>query len=196
MHEGSDGTSAFALGKPMRDALDIHRSLWLGAEIGAQPHQCFVNAWRVLIEFPDRFERDGRFVEGWFVIDLEDEVVVNEHGWCELADGTIIDPFILLLVSPDQPVFYFPGVIRTWKETEALEGELLPHVRFDGVSGPDGMGNSAYKAAYEAARARAIALANTPIPPKKLTFLEAQDLEDGPRGEVQVVFLTPEHDNE
>ena len=194
MQENHSEMVPFPEGKPLRPFLDIPSSLVLGAAVGARPNQCYVNAWRVLIEFPERFEHDGRFVEGWFVIEQEDEVIVNEHGWCEQADGTIIDPSILLLVPSDQPVFYFPGVVRSWQETEALEGEWFPQVRFDGVSGPDGLGHPAYKAAYDAAHVKARTLANATTPPKKLVVLQAQDLEESPDDDAPVVLLILKHD--
>src|SRR5215469_6044314 len=116
--------------KPMKDFLHVALSVWIAKAIAAQPHRCFANAWKAFIEFPQIFCEDGRFIEGWFVIETEDRVTINEHGWCERADGTIVDPSVLLLVSPDTSVWYFPGVTRTWEETEALEGEWFPQVRF------------------------------------------------------------------
>lgn len=70
--------------KTLREALigDLSRSV--ATAIGAQPHQCAQNAWRALIAFPELFQADGRLVEGWFVIEMSDCVVMNEHVWCEL----------------------------------------------------------------------------------------------------------------
>ncbi|HEX7733979.1 MAG TPA: hypothetical protein VF458_03925 [Ktedonobacteraceae bacterium] len=156
--------------------LDLHLSLILAGEISARPNHCYLNAWRAFIHRPDLFH-DAWFVEGWFVVALENQVSVNEHGWIARPDGRIIDPSVLLILTPDTPVFYFPGVIRTWKEAEALEGELFPQVRFDGIHGEDGLGHAAYRAARDAARRKAYVLAYAHTPPAVLHFLRSQNLE-------------------
>jgi hypothetical protein len=158
----------------LRDELLVHLSRQMAAAIGAQPFQCATNAWRALIEFPDLFRAAGRLVEGWFVIETDERVVMNEHVWCEL-DDRIVDPSVLLLVPETTPVFYFAGLSRTWEEAEALEGALFPHVRFD-VYGADGLGHSGYQAARDAARRKVYALALRARPPKAMQFLTAQDL--------------------
>ena len=165
------------LAKTVQNDLHVHLSQLLGGAIGAQPFHCATNAWRTLVEFPDLFQTGGHLVEGWFVIETDDRVVMNEHVWCELADGRIVDPSVLLLVPAHTPVWYFAGVRRTFAETEALEGELFPHVRFDGVHGEDGLGHPGYKAAREAARRKVYAQATRVQPPKGLQFLTVQDLD-------------------
>ncbi len=165
--------------KTLREALRVDLSRQLAAAIGAQPFQCALNAWRALIEFPALFRSGGRLVEGWFVVESDDRVVMNEHVWCELADGSIVDPSVLLLVPATTPVWYFAGLTRSWEEAETLEGEYFPHVRFDGRHGPDGLGHPGYRAAREAARRTVYARALRPQPPKAMQFLTAQDLDDG-----------------
>ena len=78
-----------------------------------------------------------------------------EHGWI-ISKGRLFDPTIVLVTMPDQPITYFPGVIRTYAEMEALENEFFPHVRFEDY-GEDGMQHAGYRAAYEAAKAHALA---------------------------------------
>jgi len=166
--------------KKMQDWLYAELSLWIAAFMGARPNRCFDNAWRLFIRFlPELFCPHGKFIEGWLVVELEHEVVTNEHGWCELPDGTIIDPSILLLVPLEQPVFYFPGVTRSCQEVEAIvrEEAWFPHVRFDGKHGEDGLGHPAYKVAHDAARQKMAALAHATHPPKKQVFFTAQDLD-------------------
>jgi hypothetical protein len=143
--------------------------------IGARPNHCATNAWRALIECPDLFREGGHLVEGWFVIEEAAQVTLVEHVWCCLANGLIVDPSVLLLVEESTPVFYFPGVMRTSVETEALEGAFFPHVRFDGRHGDDGLGHPGYKAARAAARRKAYTRALARKPPKALQFLSARD---------------------
>jgi hypothetical protein len=164
--------------KPLRDLLLVTLSRNIAAAIHARPFHCAVNAWRALIEFPEFFREDGHLVEGWFVVEEEERVTLNEHVWCELANGHIVDPSVLLLVPETTPVFYFPGLTRTYAEAEALEGAFFPHVRFDGKHGDDGLGHPGYKAARAAARRKAYALALARKPPKALQFLTARDMEE------------------
>jgi hypothetical protein len=165
--------------KRRQDYLDYDVSLSVALIIGAGPNTCFDNMLGMFLNyFPDVFSQVGKFIEGWYVIDLEDEVVVNEHGWCELPDGRIIDPTVVILVSPNLPVYYFPGVERTFQEVKAIvqKGEVMfPYVRDEGCYGKDGLGHPAYKAAYDAAKHKVFALANATQPPKRMTFLTAQD---------------------
>lgn len=173
--------------KTLRDTLLVALSRQIAAAIHAQPFRCALNAWRTLIEFPELFRQDGRLVEGWFVIEEDERVTLNEHVWCELANGQIVDPSVLLLVPETTPVFYFPGLTRDYAETEALEGEIFPHVRFDGLHGADGLGHPGYKAAREAARRKAYALALARKPPKALQFLTARDMEEANPPEIESV---------
>ncbi len=183
-------------GKRMQDVLSFHLSHWASIVTDAVPNRCFDNAWRTFCSFPEIFFK-GKFVEGWIVFDLDTEVVLNEHGWCQLPNGTIVDPSVLLLVEPDQPVYYFSGVERDWAEMKVLinEEKELPYVRFDGKHGEDGLGHPVYKAAYETAREKMYHLANATHPPKKMTFLTAQDKGDDPRDtgvSVQIIVVSPD----
>jgi hypothetical protein len=164
----------------------------------AVPRRCTTNAWRALICLPVVFFPHGEYVEGWIVYETGTQVVVVEHCWCELAPGQtrhIVDPSIVFLVERGQPVQYFPGVRRSWKETEALEGEWFPHVRF-GDYGEDGMGHPAYRAAHDEAVRKGTELADISAPPKELAVHCAQlvpdaDLEQGGDDMVILVHVVP-----
>ena len=188
--------------KRSQDFLEYSLSLALALAIDAHPHQCFDNAWRMFLRIkPNIFSPNGRFIEGWYVVDLPDRVVMNEHGWCELPNGTILDPTVVRLLPPDCPVYYFPGVARGWKEVKALvEGEhMFPYVR-SGQYGADGLRHPDYKAAYDAARHKMSELATATTPPKQQDELRAQDLTDEQMQEleaqngvssVHIIVLTP-----
>ena len=137
--------------KTLQNSVALELSRMVATATGARSNHGAANAWRALLTFPELFREDGHLVEGWFVIEEEDQITLVEHVWCELADGRIVDPSVLLLVSESIPVFYFSGLTRTFEETESLEGELFPHVGFDGIHGEDGLGHPAYKKARDAA---------------------------------------------
>lgn len=164
--------------KPSRDTLLVALSRRIAAETDAQKNCCAANAWRALIEFPELFREGGHLVEGWLVIEEQQQITLVEHVWCELADGHIIDPSILLLLPETTPFFYFPGLLRDYAETEALEGELFPHVRFDGLHGDDGLGHPGYKAARDAARRKAYERALARKPPKAMQFFTAREMDE------------------
>jgi len=182
--------------KRMQDHLHYEMSLLIALVIGAHPNACFENVLNLFLQyFPHELATHGRFIEGWYVVELEQEVVLNEHGWVEVPGGTIIDPTVTLLVSPDHPVFYFPGVERSQQELEAIvqnKDAWFPYVRGSGVYGEDGLGHPAYNAAYKAAVRKAHALANTTEPPKKVTVLTAQDLDQQTQARrvVQVLIIS------
>lgn len=189
--------------KRMQDYLAYDSSLKAALAIGAQPNTCFDNVLDLfLVYFPDVFVSYGSFVEGWYVVDLDDEVVINEHGWIEMPGGKIIDPTVTLLVSPEQPVYYFPGVERSWREVKDIVQKRdvwFPYVRAVGTYGPDGLGHPAYKAAHDAATEKVFSLANASQPSKKMTFLTAQDLSDDQRDmgmSVQVFVVAPDQNEE
>lgn len=157
---------------------ELSQFVALGTE--AVPHCCAKNAWRALICVPDLFFPTGEYIEGWMVYETETQVMLVEHCWTELAPGPvrhIVDPSIVFLVRPGQPVRYFVGVRRSWRETEALEGELFPHVRFDRY-GEDGLGHPGYRAAFEQARHYGSELAKAASPPRDLAIHTAQEIPD------------------
>ncbi len=162
----------------LQEHVQISLSRQVAAAIGAQPHHCARNAWRALIEWPERFREEGHLVEGWCVVEDATSVALVEHVWCSLPGDAIVDPSILLLVDASTPVCYFAGLRRTYAETEALEGALFPHVRFDGIHGNDGLGHPGYKAAWRAARRKTYSLALAHKPPKTLHFQRARRLDE------------------
>jgi hypothetical protein len=140
-------------------ALDYGRSFLCALQTGAQWGRCYDNAYPVFFAFPALFYPYGTFVEGWIVFEDRRRVVLMEHGWL-VSGKRIIDPTIVLVMNPTRPIYYFPGVVRSWEETDALENELFPHVRFSSF-GADGMGHPGYKAAYDAALQQAQAMITT-----------------------------------
>ena len=136
---------------------DYVLSALIAAQLRTRPHHCYENAYPTFFAVPQLFEPYGLFIEGWIVFIHQDAVVLMEHGY--LMSGThLIDPTIVLEVDFDEPLYYFPGVIREREELEKLENEFFPHVRFEEY-GDDGMAHPAYRAAYEAARQKALSLA-------------------------------------
>lgn len=187
--------------KRKQDSLDYGVSLDMALAIGAGPNTCFDNVLDMFRYFPDVFSVYGKLIEGWYVVDLEDEVAMNEHGWAELPGGKIIDPTVVLLIPDARPVYYFSGVERSWQEVKAIASKKdawFPYVRGAGTYGEDGLGHPAYKAAFEAARQKVFDLAQRSNPSKSMTFLTAQDLDNDQRdrGAILEVFVFPDQDQE
>lgn len=133
-------------------------SKFIASQLRTRPHHCYENAYPSFFDVPELFNPDGLFIEGWIVFVHEDIVVLMEHGFLMSRTGHLIDPTIVLEVDFDEPLSYFPGVIRKREELEKLENEFFPHVRFEEY-GDDGMAHPAYHAAYEAALQKANSLA-------------------------------------
>ena len=111
----------------------------MAEKVGAEPKQCFLNAWQAL-QCEHELE-GGLYVEGWAVTD--DDALVIEHGWLELG-GEIVDPTVY-----DPPArAYFP-VLRFDRdqaraELAANDGELPIVWRYgQGAASPE------YRQAYE-----------------------------------------------
>ncbi|GHO82289.1 hypothetical protein [Dictyobacter formicarum] len=168
--------------KRRQDDLVVDLSLLFARAMRANPNTCFDNVIDMMVHYlPEAFSAAGKLVEGWYVVDLEDEVVLNEHGWYTLPDGRILDPTVVILVPPERPVYYFAGVERTYQEVKTIlqqKEAWFPYIRCVGTYGDDGLGHPDYAAAYEAARKKALALAHASKLPKRMTFLTAQDLEE------------------
>lgn len=151
-------------------------SLMVALHTGARFGHCYQNAYPAFFVFPALFGPHGHFVEGWIVFEDRGNVVLMEHGWL-MSDDRIVDPTLVLVIDAGEPVYYFPGVLRGRAELEALENELFPHVRFSDF-GADGMGHPAYRAAYEAARAKASSLlapGKTPVEVRARELAEEED---------------------
>ncbi len=134
-------------------------SMVVSSQTRAKWGHCYENIYPAFFAYPPLFYPFGRFVEGFVVFIDEDsnQVVLMEHGWLVDNESQIIDPTLVIVLMPFQPVFYFPGVTRSWSELRVLENELFPYVQQSGY-GDDGMEHPAYKAAYEAAREKAQSL--------------------------------------
>lgn len=150
-------------------ALCYELSLALALSTGAVPHQCYANAYHAceaLSNWPTLC-----LIEGWMVLEQVGQVAVIEHAWCE-GDDLILDPSLVLLGpwSLCQGARYIPGVRHKADALRALTCRDLPWVRTCGQFGPDGMGQPEYHAAYEAAKAFAMQLANIVSPAKAVVI--------------------------
>jgi len=157
---------------------DYALSLMIALSIRAQFGYCYRNAYPAFFAFPQLFEPRGQFVEGWIVFEDQGRVVLMEHGWLVSNRRHLVDPTIVLALDNGQPLYYFPGVVRSWQETDALNNELFPHVRFSDY-GTDGMGHPGYRAAYEAARHQAHSMLT---PAKKFIEVRASEVSADPQG--------------
>ncbi len=128
--------------------LDWVVSLRVAALVQAQPHECYQSAWLALIRLP--WLSEGWLVEGWAVDEYDHCIAVFEHGWLEVERAgkrCVIDPSILFLPRLATPAF-FAGVRYTRSEAVAMQGQIMPHVRFDQASAPDGFGHRGYAQAF------------------------------------------------
>jgi hypothetical protein len=149
-------------------------SLQVASYIEAEPNYCFGNAWDAVAQIPELFF-EGRYVEGWSIMQLTGKIWVIEHAWAELPPPTygIVDPSAILLPLEAVPLYY-PGMRLRREETLSIKGEWLPHVRDSGAFGEDGMGHPAYRAAYEEAVRVAKELASSSIPPMEVLIRPAR----------------------
>ncbi|MEO6892096.1 MAG: hypothetical protein ABI324_24175 [Ktedonobacteraceae bacterium] len=139
--------------------LQYHEALscLVAACLPVEAYRCWRNAVLAMCHFPEMFAT-GYYHEGWIVVPLGPTIKVCEHGWCSLAD-TRIDPSIVLITPPQQPVEYFSGMALSHAHLrQTLAGRTLPLVCHTDY-GPDGMEHAGYKAAYDQAMKRACDLA-------------------------------------
>lgn len=80
----------------MKDKGESARLRWL---VRGKPHQCYINAARVVLYVAGYADAD--YVEGLAVIG---RAIVVEHGWVE-RDGIVIDPTL-----PHKDLAYFAGL--------------------------------------------------------------------------------------
>ncbi len=178
--------------KSGRRDLDLVHSLAAALSVDAEPNTCFDNVLR-LFTTPSlsTLFTSGRWVEGWYVVELEDEVVLNEHAWVEMPDGHIVDPTVVVLVPPQCPVYYFAGIYRSGDEIRALARQkdvFFPYVRSVGTYGKDWLGHPQYRAAHDVAVKKVRMLAHMSNPPQKETFLMAQD-DIGDNIQIHIIVL-------
>jgi predicted ABC-type ATPase/2'-5' RNA ligase len=89
------------------DKKDVELSRQLAQECRAQPKECYKNSVMALVRV-----KGGKYVEGYFVIDMEGFQFPIEHGWID-KEGTIID-----ITLPDDTGVYIPA--NSWTFDEAL----------------------------------------------------------------------------
>ncbi len=138
---------------------DLELSFLVAYHVQAQPYRCWRNAALAVHLLPEVFADGGMYVEGWIVLPRQHYLAIIEHGWCQLADGTIVDPSILLVEQPSQRIFYAAGLTLTPEQVqEQLPGAVLPLVCHSDY-GRDGMQYAGYQQAYEQAWHQAHTLA-------------------------------------
>jgi hypothetical protein len=138
--------------------LDYALSVKVANLIEAVEYRCWYNARDAMLQLPGLLLFGG-YVEGWLVVPRAHEVQVIEHGWIAFREGRLLDPSIVLVEKEDQHLEYFPGLIFSWQALQEIPPDttlplarLMSHRR-------DGLGHPDYKAAYDAAMARATDLA-------------------------------------
>jgi len=154
--------------------LHYELSVMIARVIRAEPLRCWRNAALALLSLPQLFS-SGTYVEGWIVIPKERNIVVCEHGWTMLPEGGVVDPSIVLLERPDQPLFYFPGFeLSQERLSQHIAGKILPLVCHSQY-GEDGMGHRDYAQSYTRACQCARELADTLHLPQEAIQTSSRD---------------------
>jgi hypothetical protein len=115
------------LTKGTKTMLDVARSLAAAKRITVQPKECYANALYTLL--CHREYRSAWYVEGF--ANTHNGGGPFEHGWVELAEGSIIDPTLAVLGHTN--VTYFPAIKLNYEqalrlvETSALVPSMLWH---------------------------------------------------------------------
>jgi hypothetical protein len=106
---------------------DVGRSLAVAEAIELEPRACYKNALLAFLTLDEL--RGGSYVEGFAVPDFGRIRLPLEHGWVELADGTVVDPSLAALGHAD--VAFFPAVRLSWQRARRLVAEEaeLPYLR-------------------------------------------------------------------
>jgi hypothetical protein len=109
--------------EPMQTRIDVERSRRLARVLNVQAKDCYANGvLGLLLPGTD----DGEYyVEGWVLTEI-----VFEHGWIELADGTLLDP-TLVRTRDLEKVCYCAGERYTRSQVEAMYHLTLPWVYRD-----------------------------------------------------------------
>jgi hypothetical protein len=101
---------------------DQRLSEFLAKQIRARARHCWENSAQAV----SLLGPYARYVEGWVVVNPGNPVAL-EHGWCETADGSIVDPTYTPRVTPAiPPLAYAPGLRFTAEQahTALAEGHL------------------------------------------------------------------------
>ncbi len=152
------GRTHESLNQEVSQQLAYEWSLAVALATEAVPNYCYANVWHAITELVELSE--ALLVEGWVVTEQESQVLLIEHCWCERTNS-IIDPSLVLLMRCGQPVRYFSGIQRNLPEVRTLVCKQLPRVCSIGTYGRDGMKNTDYRAAYQAAYRYASSLVST-----------------------------------
>lgn len=138
--------------------LDYDLSVQVAGLIHAHKNQCWRNARIALLHLPGLF-LFARYTEGWLVVPDIHEIQIVEHGWMQNGRDRIVDPSVVLLAPKEQSLEYFAGVSVSWFHMREIPLEWpLPLIHLASPRG-DGLDHPEYKAAYDAALARAEQLA-------------------------------------
>jgi hypothetical protein len=124
--------------------LNVTKSQEIARLIHAEKKACWRNALSALLTIDELATYS--YVEGWVFY-----LVPFNHGWLQNEAGEVIDP-TLVLNEIQGEIQYFPGVLYSASEAQALLERSLPAVENDRQSG---FSTPAYYAAYRAAMAAA-----------------------------------------
>ena len=100
-------------GQPGR--VDIDASRMLAKVVGAEIKQCYYNATMAVMAHANLLPEGVVYVEGWVLILFGLPI---EHGWLERADGTIIDPTLVLTNGDDEMAALRYFAARRWSKDE------------------------------------------------------------------------------
>jgi hypothetical protein len=136
-----------------KNMLDYDQSLSVAQDLGWRYEEqcCWHNAVQALRLYQKRLG-EAVYVEGW--VSVPEIKFVQEHGWLELANGTILDPTYVRsshdhLENRWREHLYFPAVRYTLEGLQGVRAHALPCVWKTGGFG--GMQNQAYVIAMHAA---------------------------------------------
>ncbi len=142
---------------PTKIPYEYRLSLRIALAIEAEPYRCWRNAALAMHLLPALFST-WYYIEGWVVLLRAHRIDLIEHGWIAL-ESQIVDPSLLLIERPEQPLCYFPGFRLFWEQLQqCLPGRTLPlvcHTQY----GETGMAHCEYKDAYECTWQKALDLA-------------------------------------
>lgn len=147
----------------MSKSLDVIVSTQIAERISSKANKCFDNAYQAAL-LDDRY----LYVQGFLVLGVE-PFSVMEYGWIEL-DDQIIDPTFIFLNVNAEYLHYFPAQSLKNKQLKAIVDESKEDYPEDdplpiyGTTpyeyyGEIMLGGKEYLAAYQAAEAKCIELA-------------------------------------
>jgi hypothetical protein len=131
--------------------MDYERSLALAEKMDYHyiPGCCWANALQAL-RLQEKHLGHALYVEGWCA--MPEISMVQEHGWLELQDGTILDPTYAAADHGQGKRLqynYFPALRYRLNELKGVRLHSLPRIWKTGGFG--GLRNEAYYAAMNSA---------------------------------------------